>query len=540
MSPRAYMAALAILLLAATVTLLHGSVSESGLRLWADAVRVHHMAESEARTFLQIGQVLPHLIARLLVALPGASLFWLAIPACLVSSWLAAALHARARDASDRAGQGRRIVEETTSIDALAPESLPGGRAAPFLGSDLAPVSVASPAHLKRWRPEFLAPWALMLAFCVSPYVLRTGTDLGGLGLGLAIWGVLFFILGRLEEGHPRAELGFALALIPLVLSEPNAPYLLIGIAAFLPPAIRRHRSYPVRIARTLLMLVPALAATALTLAVHALLARGPVGAPFALWISPGHGVPRLDRLLEFAAPQGRFLLSVLGLLVVGTPFLWALSAVSANFRTLRYPVTACAALLAPVFALYEAGALEHSTDPAPWVAFSAVALLVWLASEPLAARTRLRVAVLSLAASVGGWVLPEPGMYAEGRRWRESLLRPVESTYEEALAASGILSRLDCVVLDEASAFPLIALSRRPHVLVKVMDAARGAADRGHGFDPDAVVVTNPATEAGIRDRMHLLLPGIWRDGIPGYTLALDLPDFRIYRRARGIWLDI
>ena len=486
----AFVFALAFLALIAAQTAQNGAVPESALRLWATAIQTQHLSGGEGLSWREVGETLPQLLARVVVNLPGSSVVWLLGPAIVFAALLCAWILAVARH-SEAEG---------------------------------------------RWASLF------PLLFLLSPEILRVGVDPDLSILSMAALLLAIFFLSRLETGDERAEVGLSFALAVFVLAEPNAFYFLIGLALLLPSALRRQGGYAIRAFRALRILALAGGTFALVAAAHAVLGRTRFGSVFELWMEPAHGIVRLDRFQggDLPTPDLTPLPHSLALLVLCTPLVFVLGAVITRFRSLRHPVTGVTVILVPLFALFESHALGHNATPAFWLAMTGAVMLIWLAIEPLPPLLRKGLLGLALAQSVLAWALPGAWAEREAGRWRTSLLLPVDTVYADARMTSRFLSRFQSVVLDERVAFPLVAMSTRPTALVSIAGAIEGEADGPGGFDPEVIVVMNPSLEGGMEDRLHFLTPGIWTHGRPGYTMVLDLPCWRVYRRDRGLTIGI
>lgn len=478
----AFVAALSAFAMVGVLSLMRGAVSEDALRLWAEGISTQHLAASEGAALRDWGAVGPRLLARALVFLPGASIGWLLLPAVVMGALAAALLPALGR----------------------------------FRGSGL-----------------------LALAFVTSPFLLRAATDPALSIFGLFALALAFVFLARIERGGGfESEAGFALSVAALVLFEQGAVYLLTAFGTVLPSALRSHGGIWKRAVRSSLLFLPALAVWFWSTALGWGLAGRPPSEMGIAWLEPMHGLLSFDGpsawSLRFSGPGLASLGAILLLLCLGTPFVFAIVAMLRNVRALRYPVTALAVLYVPAFAAYEANALLHVGDPWPWLSYASAALVLWMALEPLRPSTRRVLAAAFLLTNAVAW---SAGRFWEGREqasWRASFLGPVDSFYAEAAETSAFLSRMQSVVIDDAAAFPIVALLDRKQSLVPIRWYLEGV-DRGE-FLPDAILVTNPETAIGLRDRLNLALPTLWEKGVPGYRLVLERPGWRVYRRAKGV----
>ncbi|MBK8232795.1 MAG: hypothetical protein IT349_08160 [Candidatus Eisenbacteria bacterium] len=495
----------------------HGAVSEAALRHWASTTRGHHLSPNGLDLWREFGHTLPLLITQLTHAIPRSGLMGLLVPTAAVSGLIVAWLGWVAR-------QTNRLRRDDPNSGVATDPSEP-----------LAPVPLA-PARMERAGTP-LPIWLPALALISAPALLHLLTDpsLAVLGLGSLLLCVYF--MARIEDGDRGARWGLSGAMSLLVLSEPNALYLLVGTAILLPTALRGVGRYSTRLWNALRICALPGGTYALVSAGHALEQRAPLGSAFALWLEPHHGVVRLDRFhaTEVIAPSIASLPLTLAIVALGTPLVLVLGLLLSRIRSIRYRVSAVACLLVPLFAVIESHALGHGATPTFWLAVTGALTTLWLTLEPLPAGLARAAFCLVLALNAGSWVLTRAWSDPEARTWRVSLTAPVESTYADARVTSRILGRLDTVVLDEQAAFPLVALAPRPASLIGIEAAMQGVATGAAGFAPEAIVIVNPTLEAGITDRLHMLMPSLWDEGREGYEIAIERPGWRVYRRTGG-----
>lgn len=490
----------------------HGAVSEAALRHWAATTRGHHLSPNGLDLWREFGHTLPLLITQLTHAVPHSELIGLLVPTAGISALIVAWFGWVARQTNRLRRGGDTPVTGVEAGEPFAAEPL--GR----------PGSA-------------LSIWLPVVALVTAPALLHQLTDpsLAVLGLGSLLLCVYF--VARIEDGDRGARWGLSGAMSLLVLSEPNALYFLIGTAILLPTALRGALRYPARLWSALRICALPGGTYALVSAGHALQQRAPLGSAFALWLEPHHGVVRLDRFhaTEVIAPSIASLPLTLAIVALGTPLVLVLGLLLSRIRSIRYRVSAVACLLVPLFAVIESHALGHGATPTFWLAITGALTTLWLTLEPLPAGLARAAFCLVLALNAGSWVLTRAWSDPEARTWRVSLTAPVESTYADALVTSRILGRLDSVVLDEQAAFPLVALAPRPATLIGIEAAMQGVATGASGFAPEAIVIVNPTLEAGITDRLHMLMPSLWDEGRDGYEIAIERPGWRVYRRTGG-----
>lgn len=464
-----------------------GGLSESAVRLWADAVATQHLSAGEALSWRDLGSVLPHLVARVVALLPSARVQWLLWPSVLAGAAVFTLLAASARR---RLSRGQVLL--------------------------------------------------FLLAALTSPFLLQAGTDAGLRALSLLPLLGAYFALSRLERRPSVAgELAFAGSLAVFALAERGALYVLVGFGIVLPLLLRSYGSYPRRLLAAAALSAPAFCVWIATGALHGLALGDGVGRAFLTWLEPMHGLARLTGpsvwFQRFAGPDARALLALLALAILSTPALLVIAHALYERRRIRTAGILVAGLFVPLFAGYEANALQHSDDPWTWLAFMALAGLTWIARAPMSARTRTLVLSLTVVTNLAAWRLEPLWADPEHDRWRRALVTEVASPFEDARETAAYLSRFRNVLLDESAAFPVVAATSRPSTLLPIDRYESILEEPDVAFQPDAIVVMNPAGPLGARDRLNRVLPELWTEGLPGYRVGLSFAGWRVYVRDAG-----
>ncbi|MBL6453726.1 hypothetical protein JMJ55_00240 [Belnapia sp. T6] len=325
-------------------------------------------------------------------------------PAALAGQWVSATLLAFIRRVPD---SGPQTLMLATTLGAG------GAIGALFLRFRRAGWSVA----------EALAAVGLL---AVHPAVLVLATTGQTLLLAVLLVGIVILCLDRAATvGDAQSLMALGLGLAALMLTAPDALYIVLPIAAILPFCLRGVQDAGSAAALYLITLFPAVIAVGGILLGAATMGEAPAYA-FQRWLAPMHGSLELAGSEWLNLRGGRFLqplreMAPLFYLAM-PPALLALLALLFRPEERRRPVAALLALAGGPLSGASATLFWHTTGPLPSIAVGMAAVLAWTTSRAWTRPERL-LWLVWLAVGVGlswgtGWLWGQEDLAA----WRSAL----------------------------------------------------------------------------------------------------------------------
>lgn len=175
---------------------------------------------------------------------------------------------------------------------------------------------------------------------------------------------------------------------------------------------------------------------------------------------------------------------------------------------------------------------LEHAFEMLFLMIAGSMAALLML---PKVWARRPTVPVLWLfAAVVGGWITFGASPDDELRLWRTAISGDSQNEAYAADARVGqwLAENRSTTLIDSRSAYRVVVAYGEPQGLLLPFMPEFKLAERLGQIQAEQVVVIDPAHQLALRDRITQAFPTLYEGGQSGYTLALDDPPWRVYKR--------
>lgn len=280
--------------------------------------------------------------------------------------------------------------------------------------------------RLRRAGWGFAGALAAVALLALHPAMLMLATTGQTLLLSVMMVGGVILCLDRAASvGDAQSLMALGLMLAVLMLTAPDALYVVLPIAAVLPFCLRGVQDLGSAAALYLITLFPAAVAVGGILLGAATMGEAPAFA-FRRWLAPMHGALETAGSAWLNRQGGDFFTPLLELLplflAAMPPALLALAALVLRPEERRRPVAAALALLGGPLSGAGATLFWHAAGPLPAIAVGMAAVLAWTVSRPATRPERLAwlaAMALGLGLSWGsGWIWEGADIAA----WRAAL----------------------------------------------------------------------------------------------------------------------
>ena len=280
--------------------------------------------------------------------------------------------------------------------------------------------------RLRRAGWGFAEALAAVTLLALHPAMLMLATTGQTLLLSVMVTGIVILCLDRAASvGDAQSLMALGLMLAVLMLTAPDALYVVLPIAAILPVCLRGVQDLGSAAALYLIILFPSAVAVGGILLGAATMGEAPALA-FHRWLAPMHGALETAGSAWLNLRGGAFFAPLLALLPVFLaampPALLALAALVLRPEERRRPVAAGLALLGGPLSGAGATLFWHAAGPLPAIAVGMAAVLAWTVSRRATRPERLAwlaAMALGLGLSWGsGWIWEGADMAA----WRAAL----------------------------------------------------------------------------------------------------------------------
>lgn len=370
-------------------------------------------------------------------------------------------------------------------------------------------------------------------AIAANPVFLWGATNGGGEMLGIGLYYVLGMSMLVLRYSHSlHAHMMMGLVLLLFFITDARSIYLAITLLPLLPLVVQRHILRLNPVAPVLVLYSPLLFMMGIWLTLN--------------WIYTG------DSLAFLKDPASPFLGARISADYLpwragfGDQF-WSATAISAMLLVLCYPVLLLAQLppvrqsrvyaaaLAlggmPVFASGLATWAEFTQSPADLLVFAMGGVMALLTTGMMMRERPVLLLALLAAGAVGSVALfaryPAVGM--EG--WFDAIAGRTTEAPKRGDLALGLWARqADGMMLDENTGYAVIgARSHARNLYLTFSDRFKEGLNRGAPA-AEWIAVPSAARDPERRDLIAHHFPRLYEEGLPGYRLVYDRPDWRVY----------
>lgn len=388
------------------------------------------------------------------------------------------------------------------------------------------------------WRLRHIdMPWPLTIAtvllVALNPIFLWGATNGGGEMIGVALYYVLGLSMIVLRYSHSlHSHMLLGLVLLLFFIADARSLYLSITLLPLLPLVVQKHILRLNPVAPILVLYLPLLFMIGIWLALN--------------WIYTG------DSLAFLKDPASPFLGARISADYLpwragyGQEF-WSSTLISAVLMILCYPalllvqftslrrsrVYAAGLALAgmPVFASGLATWAEFTQSPADILVFAIGGLMALMTTGMMLRERPFLMVGLLAAGMVGSIALFQkyPGVGMNG--WFEALAGRTVQYPKQGDLELGLWARdATGLMIDENTAYAVIAARGTAEGLyLTFSDRFKQGVNTGAPV-AEWIAVPSPGRNRKKRDQVAHNFPKLYQDGIAGYVLAFDRPEWRVY----------
>jgi membrane protein XagC len=381
--------------------------------------------------------------------------------------------------------------------------------------------------------PARVAPIVALVV--LNPALIWAISNGGGEIYGIVLYYVLALAVIGMRYAHSlRTHLVLALVLLGFFVTDARSLYLAVALLPVLPLAIPPHLLQRGYLAPLAVIYLPLTLMIGIWLALNWVYTRDPLhflqdpASPFlGARLSLDHMPWRATFGRELFTP----LLAGAALLALCFPLL--LLALVRTRRRSRLFEAVVVLTLTPVIATALATAAEFTQSPADILVFLLGGVMALLTAGLLRHLRHGAVLALLAAGNLGSVALfawyPAAGMQA----WTAALAGRAQEPVLAGDLALGIWAQHAApIMIDENSGYAVIAARGSAAKLdLTFTNAFKAAVNRGEPTS-QFIAVPDPATQRGRSDQINRRFPGLYADGLAGYTRVYDHAGWRVYAR--------